>query len=140
MIEKIKKLMAPDYMLRPVIHRSYYKLLVLLLIALVWHRFLDANALGLGHVFSILGILMLILVWFNYLKLDGVRIGHLFMDRAGSKKGRKHHSKDMIDFVDEKVISYNELDSDERTVVGLLSDLVSGVVYLIAGIIFTFFI
>ena len=44
---------------------------------------------------------------------------------------------DIIDYVDEKVVSFEELDDDERTAASFVANLIAAVLFLIPCIIFT---
>ena len=70
---------------------------------------------------------------FNILGWMGVRIHHLLEEKEEKKK--KHITKDMVDFVDEKVIPFGELDDDERIVCRFLGDLLCALVCLIPSLI-----
>ena len=58
-------------------------------------------------------------------------------DRKNGKKPPKRKMGDMIDYVDEKVVSFEELDDDERTAASFVANLIAAVLFLIPCIIFT---
>ena len=76
--------------------------------------------------------------WVDYLRLDGVTIHHLaeeFKDMG--KKKKRHATKSIVDYADERIVSFEELEPEERIFCSLLSNLVLGlplvVISLIAG-------
>lgn len=51
------------------------------------------------------------------------------------KKKKQHFTKDIVDFADEKIISFSELSDEERVVCRFLGDLLCAALFLIpAGI------
>ena len=69
------------------------------------------------------------------MRLDGARIHHLMEEKQEKKKKKQHFTKDIVDFADEKVISFSELSDEERIVCRFLGDLLCAVLFLIpAGI------
>ena len=76
------------------------------------------------------------LSWLNYLSLDGVNAPEIFKKKL-FKKPPKRKMGDMIDYVDEKVVSFEELDDDERTAASFVANLIAAVLFLIPCIIFT---
>jgi len=133
MIKKICNIFQP-YMIRPTLYQCATKLSVALALALLWNRFINVE--GIFHVvrdaFLVAGIFFLMLAWFQYLRLDGLKV-----DRTskGDKKKKKHISKDIVDFADEKIIPFAELDDEERIVCRLLGDVICGVLFLLPAIV-----
>ena len=81
------------------------------------------------------GIFFLALAWFQYLRLDGPRFHHLLEEKKEKKKKKQHFTKDIVDFADEKIISFSELSDEERVVCRFLGDLLCAALFLIpAGI------
>ena len=71
--------------------------------------------------------LLICFLWDRFLNSGG-RLnvyGHAFM------------AVGMIDYVDEKVVSFEELDDDERTAASFVANLLAAVLFLIPCIIFT---
>ena len=86
----------------------------------------------------LLGAILLGWAWVDYLRLDGVTIHHLaeeFKDMG--KKKKRHATKSIVDYADERIVSFEELEPEERIFCSLLSNLVLGlplvVISLIAG-------
>ena len=122
-------------MFRPTLYKTVTKLAVCAVIVLLWDRYL--NPLGFSVLeygcFCVGGIIAL-LAWFEYLRLDGMVVHHLNEDIRKKKKER-HRSKDIVDFVGEKIISYDELEPEERALCRMLSDLLCGGILLIPGFV-----
>ena len=127
------------YMFRPMLYKTVTKFVVCIAIVLLWDRYLNTGGFPVAEYgcFCVGGIVAL-LAWFEYLRLDGMVVHHLNEDIRPKKKER-HRSKDIADFVDEKIVSYSELEPEERALCRLLSDLLCGGLLLIPGFISLFF-
>ena len=85
---------------------------------------------------SVVAVLMLLWAWVNYLRLDGVTIHHLGEEFKDLGKKKKFHStKSIVDFADERIVSFEELEPEERTYCSMLSNLILGGALLIIGLI-----
>ena len=51
------------------------------------------------------------------------------------RKEKKHVKKDIADFVDEKIVSFDELEEEEKVVVNLLSNFISGLIFVLISLI-----
>ena len=70
------------------------------------------------------------------LRLDGVTIHHLGEEFKDLGKKKKFHStKSIVDFADERIVSFEELEPEERTYCSMLSNLILGGALLIIGLI-----
>ena len=84
----------------------------------------------------LLGVVLLMWAWVNYLRLDGVTIHHLGEEFKDMGKKKKFHStKSIVDFADERIVSFEELEPEERTYCSMLSNLIRGGALLIIGLI-----
>ena len=84
----------------------------------------------------LLGVVLLMWAWVNYLRLDGVTIHHLGEEFKDMGKKKKFHStKSIVDFADERIVSFEELEPEERTYCSMLSNLILGGALLIIGLI-----
>lgn len=135
----MKKYIKP-YMIRPILYKSITKFLVSLTFCLLWDRFLNKEKLYniLEYPFFLAGCILLSSAWFCYLKLDHFTIHHLAERKE--RPPRKHHAtKSMVDFADEKIISFDELTSQEQIICNLLSSLITGILFLFPTFILLIF-
>ena len=121
----MKKLisMYQKYMFRPVLYKSVTRVSVVAVLML------QAPAL-------LLGVVLLAWAWVNYLRLDGVTVHHLgeeFKDMG--KKKKLHATKSIVDFADERIVSFEELEPEERIYCSMLSNLLLGAALLIISLI-----
>ena len=121
------------YMFRPILYKTVTKLVIGIVLVLLWDRYINTFGLPAAEYgcFCIGGIIFP-MAWFEYLRLDGMVLSHL-NDKKQKKKKKRHSSSDMADFVDEQVVSYSELEPEERALCRLLSDLLCGGILLIPG-------
>ena len=79
------------------------------------------------------------LAWMAYLRLDGVRVRYLTEEekrqRSERKKKRKRLTGDIMDYADEHIVPFDELDEEQQMLCTLLSNLLSGTVYFIPSLI-----
>jgi len=131
MMKKISGLYKP-YMIRPIIYKTATKASIALTVVLLWNYWINTNSfMSLEDGFFAVGFAVMLLSWFSYLKLDGIRIN---MNGNHKEKKKKHRTSDIIDFADEKVISFDELESDEQEACKLASSLITGVSFLIVSL------
>lgn len=139
-MKKFREIYRP-YMKRPVFYKTFSRFVIGLVPALVWERFIKSNPMlsVVEYAFLVVGMVLLMMAWFNYLSLDGVRIHHL-LEKEPKPKRKKHHRRDIVDFVDEKIISFEELSYEEQKLCNLISNLTAGSVFIILSLIDTYLI
>ncbi len=135
MIKKMKNIFK-SYMVRPMIYKIATKSSIVLVLALLWDRFVNtSDYLSMRKdVFFIIGFIWMLFAWFQYLKLDGYTIQYVFRHKR-ERKEKKHIQRDIVDFVDEKIISFDELEEEEKVVVNLLSNFITGLIYVLISLI-----
>lgn len=133
MIKKVIKIFQP-YMIRPTVYQCATKLSVALVLALLWDRFINVDGIFamVRDAFLVVGIFFVMLAWFQYLRLDGLKLSKASSE---NKKKKRHITKDIVDFADEKIISFAELDDEERLVCRLLGDVVCGILFLVPSLV-----
>lgn len=126
-----------SYMVRPLIYQCVAKCAIAFVIALLWKRWINRSEAFsiIEDAFFVIGIIFILLSWFQYLSLDGIHLPHLL--GGPKKKPKRRGTRDIVDFADEKIIAFSELESEERTVVRLFSDIIAGVIFLIPALIAT---
>ena len=134
-----KEKQIKPYMIRPIIQKTVTRILCVLVACLFWDRFLNKD-----HIYSIFelplllaGVILLAAAWFCYLRLDDMRVHYLGEDDKPKRQTKKHHERSVVDFVDEKVVAYEELEPQEQTVCGLVSNLIPGLLSVLIAIIYS---
>lgn len=137
-MKKLWRIYHQSYMIRPTVYRFLTKSAVVLLLAVLWNQFINNGLFTIGYVFLALGLICMSLAWFNYLSLDGVHVNFVFLDklREHRSKQRQHIKKDMVDYVQESVVSFDELEPEERSACGLMSSFLTGLLFALLSIFF----
>lgn len=128
-----------DYMIRPILYKMVTKVSVGLAAALLWDRFVNVNNMFsmMEFAFLAVGLVMMAAAWFQYLKLDGMKLPEVpkkIQEMAAERKNR-HKERDIVDFVDEKIISFDELEEEEQVACNLASDFLGGLIFLIPALV-----
>lgn len=137
-MNKIRKIWQP-YMLRPMLYSVFTKFVCSLCVVLLWDRFVNSrNVTPYGivdFVFFIMAIYFFVWTWIQYLVLDGMK--YEVFDKMAELFKRKtpHYQRDMVDFVDEKVTTFDMLEDDEQTVAKIGSNFITALLYLIPNLI-----
>ena len=120
------------YMTRPAIYKAFSRFIYALLLSLLWDRFINGGMMTKMHAFLFFGVFYAVMAWISYLKLDGVRMPNLTDWLTSSLPRRKPERSfgDMSDYVEENVVSFDELESDEKTLCVLAADVACCVIFL----------
>lgn len=135
----MKKILSiyQSYMVRPIIYMCTSRSLLALVVLLLWDRFANRGDLPLVRDGClVVGLIMMLLSWFSYLSLQGVprpKVKIPFLDPE--KRRRRYLGRaDIVDFVDEHIVSFDELDPDEKSACILAADLIGGLLFFIPGV------
>lgn len=121
------------YMIRPTVYKIFSRFILALTAALLWDRFLNASGRSLyAWAFVFLGVFFLTAGWLAYLRLDGVKMPQINMPKIKKKPMRTYG--DMIDHTDEDVISFDDLEPEERDMCVLIADVILGVVFFVLSL------
>ena len=131
----MKKLtsMYKRYMFHPILYKTVTRTSIVAVLMLLWDRYVSDGTFTMW----LLGVILLAWAWVDYLRLDGVTIHHLLEEFKGMGKRQKkiHSTRSIIDYADEKIVSFEELEPEERTYCSLLSNLVLGLPLVAAALI-----
>lgn len=120
---------------RIIFYKTIRKAAFVLAAVLLWDRFLNHGLLRpVRDGFLVGGFTLLAMAWFSWLKLDGVTIHHLFEERK-RRRPLRHATADIVDFADEHITAYDELEPDEQTFCQLASSLAGSVLFLVPALI-----
>lgn len=137
----MKKIIAiyQSYMIRPAIYQCVTRCSVALAAVLVWSRFVESPLRTVRDGCLAAGVILLMMAWFSYLKLDGMKVHHMMEDRKKPRKKRKRLLKgDIADYVDEHIVSFDELDEAEQTACKLAANSGGAVIFFLASLIASF--
>ena len=128
------KLFRTRPLARPTIYLGVCKLLIVLLLSLLWFRFIDGGQRGAGFAMNIFGLVLLLISWFYYLSIDGFSPVQNLFGRRKTKKKKEAVSFDIADFTDEDITQYRDLEPEERTACQLVSGLAAGMAAIVIGL------
>ena len=135
MPQKSKKPSFEKYMIRPVIYQVFTRFLVGLCLALLWNRFVaprvSAAALSWGCEFF--AVFFAAMAWLAYLRLDGVKVPKFDRKLFRRKKTPERAFGDMIDYVDEPIVSFEELSDEEKDLALLISNLIAMALFILVS-------
>ena len=132
--KKSKRKLFQKYMIRPTVYKAFSRFILALTASLLWDRFIN---MGLKNMrmwaFLFFGLLFIISAWLCYLRLDGMKMPRIKKPEIKKKPIRTYG--DLPDHIDEEIISFDELEEDERDMCCLIADLVLGVLFLALSLI-----
>ena len=135
----MKKLtqMYKKYMFHPILYKTVTRTSIVAVLMLLWDRYVSDGYFTMWEAPGlVLGVGLLAWAWVDYLRLDGVTIHHLLEEFKGVKPKKKFYAtKSIVDFADERIVSFEELEPEERTYCSMLSNLLLGGALLIIGLI-----
>ena len=135
----MKKLfpMYKKYMFHPILYKSVTRVSVVAVLMLLWDRYVSDGTFTMWQAPALLlGVILLAWAWVDYLRLDGVTIHHLAEElKEMGKKKKRHATKSIVDYADERIVSFEELEQEERVFCSLLSNLVLGVPLVVISLI-----
>ncbi len=132
-MRKPRRKLYRKYMVRPIVHMFFTRAILALAASLLWNEFINIEAALSMRTFAFLffGVLFLVMGWMAYLRLDGVRAPSFDRRLFEWKRKPKRIRGDLIDFVDEDVVSFDDLEEDERDFCRLVADILCGIAFLI---------
>lgn len=133
-MKKIFSYIAPE-MRHAIFYQWVTKCVVALAVLLVWNRFIKPIQL-IRDGFFVAAIFFLLMAWFSYLWFDGMRMPKFV--RRERKKKTKNRTRDVVDFVDEHVVSMDELSDEERHACGFCSSLLAVAVFFLPSLFVLF--
>ena len=136
MVNWIKKYFK-RYMIQPIIVQTVVRTMIAVILAVLWDRLINRNHLrGLDQATGCFALVFFALAWFSWLSLDGVE-GPVGVWRKKRKEAQKKNTSrraggDIADYIDEDVVSFDDLQEDEKSFCRLASNLFSGLILLVA--------
>lgn len=125
------------HMTRPAIYMTFTRFLLALAAALLIDHFVY-NPSGLpirSYAFLFLAVFFAALGWIAYLRFDGIKLPRLLMKRVNIRKKPTRTYGDMSDYTDEPVISFDDLEDDEKDICCLAADMFCCAAFLLLSLI-----
>lgn len=121
-------------MVRPLIYKAFTRLILALTASLLWNEFVNKGQEATrSWAFVFFGVFFVTAAWMSYLRLDGIKAPQFDKALFDWKRRPKRMVGDMIDYVDEKVVAFEELEEDEKNLVLVAANLLCGVAFIIVS-------
>lgn len=135
-MKKILSMYRP-YMFRPILYKTITRVSIVAVLMLLWDRYISDGHFSMWQAPAMLcGAVLLGWAWVNYLRLDGMTIHHLLEEYKNAGKKKKHYgTRSIVDFADERIVSFEELEPEERLFCSMVSNLVLGVPLILVGFV-----
>lgn len=135
MLNKIRSVMSTA-VIRPTVYMAFTRFLLSLCASLLVREFVPANGRDLASwAFGFFCLFFVALAWIAWLRLDGASLPKPMRKRWNIRKKPTRTYGDMIDHVDEELISFDDLEDDEKDVCCLIADMVCALIYLVLTLI-----
>ena len=123
-------------MIRPLIYKVFTRFVLVLLIVLLWKHYLQPRTphLTLPTVFPVVGVVFCLCAYLVYLRLDGLRIPRM----KPLKKPKKDPFRafgDMVDYLDEPPVSFDDLTREEQDVCSFLANVICGILFFLGSLL-----
>lgn len=130
-----KKKIWQHFMLRPLIYMAAYRLMVGLIVLLSIIRLVPSGPRP-SLVAGFLAVVFALFSYLVYLRLDGLRIPRMKYYRPKKKSDPLRSAASMVDHMDdEPQVTFEDLETEEKDLCSLLSNLISLVFYTVLSFI-----
>lgn len=122
-------------MVRPTVYKTFTHFIYALVLSLLWNEFINKGMLSRAYAFIFFAVFFAGAAWVNYLKLDGMKMPKM-PDWVGSITRRTQRAQgDIADYVDEPIVSFDELEEDEKSICCLIADVVCFILFILISFI-----
>ena len=125
-------------MIRPAFYQVFTRYLTCLCFSLLWDFFFNKNGFrSKSTAFVFFVAYFGIMAWLAYLRMDGVSVPK-FDRKLFTRKKRPiiQTYADMIDFTDEDIVRYEDLDEEDQDRCLLLSNSITALLFLVTALLF----
>lgn len=122
------------YMLRPVIYMAAYRLMAAIIFLLAVVRFVP-NGPAASLVAGFLTVVFALFAYLVYLRMDGLHIPRMKFHKP-KKRDPMRNFGSMVDHTDdEPQVTFDELETDEKDLCSLLSNLINLAIFLVLSFV-----
>ena len=135
MSRKKQKTRFERHMIRPLIYQVFTRFVVCLCFSLLWARLVSPRVAGssAAWAFQFFAAFFAVMAWMAWLRMDGVRVPSFDRKLFRRRKKPPMAFGDMADYMDEPVVTFEELTDDEKDLTLFFADLITCVLFLAAG-------
>ena len=124
-------------LIRPAFYQVFTRYLISLCLALLWDFFFNKNGLrSKSTAFLFFAIYFLIMAWLAYLRMDGVHVPKFDRKLYTWKRKPIRTYADLIDYTDEDIVKYDELDPEDQDKCLLIANTATTVLFFITALLF----
>ncbi len=125
------------HMIRPLIYKGFTRAVLSVFLVLVLDRFVHSPSplFSKSNLFILTGILWLLGSWISYLRLRGLRFPRFDIQRMRRKDPLRNYG-DISDHINDPIITYDDLDDQEKDVCTLLCDLALCPLFIVTSFFF----
>lgn len=132
----MKKIQLEKHMIRPFVYMTFTRFILALTAALLIEHFINDPLRDISaYAFVFFGIFFAVLAWIAYLRLDGIKLPKFMMKRVNLSKKPAIKYGDMIDYTDEEIVSFEDLEDEEKDVCILLADIICAALFLLISLL-----
>lgn len=122
-------------MIRPTVYKAFTRLILALTASLAWNEFVNHGlAERRSWPFVFFAIFFAAAAWMSYLRLDGIRAPQFDRRIFDWKRKPPRMYGDMIDYVDEDVPDFDDLEEDEQHLCLLIANAVCCVIFAVISL------
>lgn len=126
-----------SHMIRPIIYQVFTRYITLLFFSLLWDFFLNKGSIHrpVSTAFVLCAIFLAVMAWLAYLRLDGIRAPRFDRRLFRWKKKPARSYGDIIDYIDEDIPTFDDLDDEDKDRCLFLSNLITAVLFILTAVI-----
>lgn len=121
---------------RAIVYKALSRFAYVLAAALLFDRLISRTPVGLSTAFALAAAGFFLAAWMAHLRSDGVRIPRLPAKKLRLKDKPEITFGDMIDHVDDKIVTFEDLESEEQDGCLIVADVVCAVAFVILSFVF----
>lgn len=136
-MKKTRKKRYTRQMIRPILHMTFIRVVLGLTAGLLWNEFVNIDAVlpMRAFAFLFLGVFFLVMGWIAWLRMDGIKMPVLDRRLFEWRRHPQRIQGDMADYVNEEVVSFDEMEEDEKDFCRLTADLICGAAFLVLSVL-----
>ena len=123
------------YLWKPMFYRAFTRFIIGLCACLLFDEFVNTgdNPVMRASAFLFMAALLGGAAWMSYLRLDGIHAPQFDRKLFDWKRPPQRSYGDMIDYVDEEPVDFDDLEDDEQYLCLFIANLLCAVIFFIAS-------
>ena len=135
-MQKKKHISFEPRLRRAVLYQVFTRYVSCLCFALLWDFLFNKDRLRpVSTAFLLFAAVFAVLAWTAWLRLDGLSVPKLDRRLFRRRKTPERAYGDLIDYVDEDIVTFDDLDDEEKDQCLVLSNLITAALFLITSLL-----